>query len=63
MLRELEGETADALLGVIAAQKDHLRRLDDLRSRYQAAKGDVDLPPEVEAPRQDAARGVARGSE
>lgn len=48
MLREMEGDAADALLGVIAAQKEHLRRLDDLRSRYQAAKGDVDLPPEVD---------------
>lgn len=48
MLREVDGETADTLLAVIAAQKDHLRRLDDLRSRYQAAQGDVDLPPEVD---------------
>ena len=48
MLREVDGDTADTLLAVIAAQKEHLRRLDDLRSRYQAAKGDVDLPPEVD---------------
>jgi rubrerythrin len=48
MLREIGGEAADTLLAVIAAQKDHLRRLDDLRSRFQAAKGDVDLPPEVD---------------
>jgi len=48
MLREMGGETGDTLLAVIAAQKDHLRRLDDLRTRYQAAKGDVDLPPEVD---------------
>lgn len=48
MLREIGGEAADTLLAVIAAQKDHLRRLDDLRTRYQAAKGDVDLPPEVD---------------
>ena len=48
MLRELDGDAADTLLAVISAQKEHLRRLDDLRSRYQAAKGDVDLPPEVD---------------
>ena len=48
MLREVDGEAAETLLAVIAAQKEHLRRLDDLRSRYQAAKGDVELPPEVD---------------
>ncbi|HEX2165476.1 MAG TPA: hypothetical protein VHM02_16160 [Thermoanaerobaculia bacterium] len=49
MLREVDGETADTLLAVIAAQKEHLRRLDELRARYQAAKGDVELPAEVDA--------------
>lgn len=48
MLREVDGEAAETLLAVIAAQKEHLRRLDDLRRRYQAAKGDVGLPPEVD---------------
>ena len=47
MLREVDGETADVFLAVIAEQKDHLRRLEDLRERYMAAGGDVDLPPEV----------------
>lgn len=48
MLREVDGETADTFLAVISEQKDHLRRLEDLRERYMAAEGDVDLPPEVD---------------
>ena len=48
MLREVDGETADTFLAVIAEQKDHLRRLEDLRERYMAAEGDVDLPVEVD---------------
>lgn len=48
MLREVDGETADTFLAVISEQKDHLRRLEDLRERYMAAQGDVDLPPEVD---------------
>lgn len=48
MLREVEGEAAETLLAVISAQKEHLRRIDELRNRYQAAKGDVELPPEVD---------------
>jgi hypothetical protein len=49
MIREVDGETADTLLAVIAAQKEHLRRLEDVRTRFMAAKGDVDLPTEVDA--------------
>lgn len=48
MIRDVDQETADAFLKVVAAQKDHLRRLESLREETNAAQGDVSLPPEVD---------------
>lgn len=48
MIRDVDQETADILLKVVAAQKDHLRRLEGLREETNAAQGDVSLPPEVD---------------
>jgi rubrerythrin len=48
MIRDVDQETADVLLKVVAAQKDHLRRLEGLREEANAAQGDVSLPPEVD---------------
>ena len=48
MIRDVDQETADAFLKVVAAQKDHLRRLEGLREEANAAQGDVSLPPEVD---------------
>ena len=44
MIREVDHDTAEVLLGVVAQQKDHLKRLDELRRKLTAAGGDVDLP-------------------
>ncbi len=49
MLREAEGDASETFLAVIAAQKEHLKHLEDLRSRFMAAEGDVELPAEVDA--------------
>lgn len=48
MIRDVDQETADVFLKVVAAQKDHLRRLEGLRGEVNAAQGDVSLPPEVD---------------
>ena len=48
MIRDVDQETADVFLKVVAAQKDHLRRLESLREDANAAQGDVSLPPEVD---------------
>lgn len=48
MIRDVDQETADSFLKVVAAQKDHLRRLEGLREEANAAQGDVSLPPEVD---------------
>lgn len=48
MIRDVDQETADVLLRVVAAQKEHLRRLESLREAVNAAQGDVALPPEVD---------------
>lgn len=48
MIRDVDQETADVFLKVVAAQKDHLRRLEALREEANAAQGDVSLPPEVD---------------
>lgn len=48
MIRDVDQETADVFLKVVAAQKDHLRRLEGLREEANAAQGDVSLPPEVD---------------
>lgn len=49
MLREVDEETGRVLISVIERQKDHLSHLEDLRSQYMAAKGDVEMPPSVDA--------------
>ena len=49
MIRDVnDARMADVLLKVVAAQKDHLRRLEALREAYNAAQGDVALPVEVD---------------
>lgn len=49
MVREVDGETGRVLISVIEKQKDHLSHLDDLRRQFMAAKGDVEMPPSVDA--------------
>ncbi len=49
MIRDVhEQAAADVLLKVVAAQKEHLRRLEALRESVNAAQGDVSLPVEVD---------------
>lgn len=48
MIRDVEQQTADVLLRVVAAQKEHLRELEALREAVNAAQGDVILPKEVD---------------
>lgn len=48
MRREVDGEVAEVFDAVVAAQREHLDRLHALRDRYTAARGDVELPAEVE---------------
>lgn len=48
MIREVDEETADVLLKVVSAQKEHLRQLEELRRSLNAAGGDVLLPAEVD---------------
>ena len=48
MIRDVDQETADVFLRVVAAQKEHLRQLETLRAAVNAAEGDVSLPPEVD---------------
>lgn len=48
MIRDVDQATADVLLRVVAAQKDHLRQLESLRESVNAAQGDVLLPAEVD---------------
>ncbi|MES1240775.1 MAG: hypothetical protein ABUT39_04070 [Acidobacteriota bacterium] len=49
MIRDINNpQVADVLLKVVAAQKEHLRRLEALRDSYNAAQGDVALPAEVD---------------
>lgn len=48
MIRDVDEKTADVFLGVVAAQKEHLRQLEALRQETNAAQGDVALPPEVD---------------
>lgn len=51
MRREVEDEeeASQLFLHVMERQKDHLERLDDLRKRFAAARGDVDLPASVDS--------------
>lgn len=48
MIRDVNEKVADVLLKVVAAQKDHLRRLESLRDAYNSAQGDVAVPAEVD---------------
>ena len=48
MIRDVDQETADVFLRVVAAQKEHLRELESLRESVNAAQGDVLLPAEVD---------------
>jgi rubrerythrin len=48
MIRDVDEETADVFLKVVAAQKEHLRQLEALRQEVNAAQGDVSLPAEVD---------------
>lgn len=48
MIRDVDQATADVLLRVVAAQKEHLRQLESLRESVNAAQGDVLLPAEVD---------------
>lgn len=48
MIRDVDEKTADVFLGVVAAQKEHLRQLEALRQETNAAQGDVALPAEVD---------------
>ncbi len=41
MIREVGGDTADVLRGVIEAQKKHIGQLEVLREELQAAQGDI----------------------
>lgn len=48
MVRDVGGDTAETLLAVVAEQKDHLRRLKELRRRVIASgSADVEPPGEV----------------
>lgn len=48
MVRDVEGETAEVLLGVVADQKDHRGRLEELRRKVIASGSkDVEPPGEV----------------
>ena len=48
MIRDVPQDVADVLLKVVSTQKDHLRQLETLRQEANAARGDVQLPPEVD---------------
>lgn len=48
MIRDVDEQTANILLKVVAAQKEHLRQLESLRDAVNAAGGDVVLPAEVD---------------
>ena len=48
MMRDVDARIADVLLKVVNAQKEHLRRLEELRSGLNASQGDVLLPAEVD---------------
>lgn len=48
MIRDVDQDTANVLLRVVNAQKEHLRNLESLRQETNSAQGDVALPPEVD---------------
>jgi rubrerythrin len=48
MIRDVDEHTANVLLKVVTAQKEHLRQLESLREAVNSAGGDVLLPAEVD---------------
>lgn len=48
MIRDVDEGVANVFLKVVAAQKEHLRQLEQLRQAVNAAQGDVLLPAEVD---------------
>jgi rubrerythrin len=48
MIRDVSEPVADVFLKLVASQKEHLRRLESLREAVNAARGDVELPAEVD---------------
>jgi rubrerythrin len=48
MMRDVDARIADVFLKVVAAQKEHLGSLEDLRRAANASQGDVQLPAEVD---------------
>jgi len=48
MIRDVDEPTANVLLRVVNAQKEHLRQLEALRQETNAAEGDVALPVGVD---------------
>jgi rubrerythrin len=63
IIREVnEAETAEEFRRLVAAQAEHLRTMETLRRDLNAAQGDVQLPPEVDAGSAPAAKGAAGAS-
>lgn len=50
MIRELGPKSADPLLAVVAAQKEHRRELEAMRQALTSSRGDVAVPDEVASP-------------
>jgi len=48
IIREVDEEVANDFLKVVAAQKEHLRQLEEMRDLLNASQGDVALPEEVD---------------
>jgi len=48
MIRDVTEPVADVFLKLVASQKEHLRRLESLREAVNGARGDVELPAEVD---------------
>jgi rubrerythrin len=50
MIRDLDAKSADPLLRVVAAQKEHLRALEAMRQALTSSQGDIAVPAEVASP-------------
>jgi rubrerythrin len=50
MIRDLDPKSADPLLRVVAAQKEHLRELEAVRQALTSSQGDIAVPSEVATP-------------
>lgn len=48
MVRDVDPDTADAFLSIIARQKDHLKKLEELRRTVIASGGQAHPPAKVE---------------